>query len=89
MSATEHSECSTVLLLRHNFILIRKSTQNTQESILQWVKDATPDKLRTASCCTKKTVLNCLLTVSHTVLLLPEQFQLFNSSLAPVIHSAF
>ena len=40
MSATE---CSVVLLFRHNFkpMFLVKSSQNTLKSMLQWVKHAT------------------------------------------------
>ena len=31
---------SVFILFRHNFMFFRKSAQNTRESILQWVKDA-------------------------------------------------
>ena len=37
-----YSECSVALLFRHNFkiLFLRKCTQNTRESILQWLKEA-------------------------------------------------
>ena len=31
---------NVLLTFRHNFMFLRKSTQNARESILQWVKDA-------------------------------------------------
>ena len=41
MSAPECSEYGLVLLFSHNFMLFRKGAQNTRESTLQCVKDAT------------------------------------------------
>ena len=35
------TELNVMLLFRNNFMFLRKSTQNTRESIVQWVKNAT------------------------------------------------